>query len=125
MVSYQLTAFISLVVVCACTNPLQFEAPKCAIKSFCSRDNAIVKIVPQKPFNGLIRTDVQSPECKRGFTAKEESILFHVNFKNCTLGSDTFALHVYNPIMLTKDFGFRGPALISHQVICKEMDYNL
>lgn len=84
-----------------------------------------MKLVPQKRFNGLIGTDVQKPECKRRFTSEEKSILFDVNFKNCTLGSDTFMLHVYNPIMLTKDFGFRGPALISEQVICKEMDYNL
>nr|UEP64322.1 teratocyte uncharacterized II [Cotesia flavipes] len=122
MVSYQLTALISLVVVCACTNAFKFEVPKCSIQSFCGRDNVIVKIVPEKPFNGLITTDVQSPECKRRFTIKNESILFDVNLKNCTLGSDTFVLYVYNYITLIEDFGYLGPALISHKVNCKEMN---
>ncbi|KAH0549087.1 uncharacterized protein LOC123261222 [Cotesia glomerata] len=118
MVSYQLTAFISLALVCTCSNAFTFEAPKCIIRSYCGRDNAIVKLVPQKPFNGLIGTDVENPECKLRFKSDEKSILFDVNFKNCTLGSNQFVLHVYSPIMLTEDFGFRGPALISEQVTC-------
>ncbi|CAG5101888.1 Protein of unknown function [Cotesia congregata] len=123
MVSYQITAFISLALVYTCSNALRFEAPKCIIHSYCGKDNAIVKLVPLKPFNGLIGTDVESPECKRRFTSNEKSITFVVDFENCTLESDKFKLNVYNPMMLTKDFGFLGPPVISKQVFCKQADY--